>query len=315
MGNVDHLQGLLLHDLSALVRESKFAEKAAERRKLLDKYNAYAQRLMSRSKKEVMYNTRSIKTPKEELKLCDPSNEVRQQMLQEQYNRFAAGLESAREGLEYAEAFADAVESAIDDADKCMENEDHNILVMLLLESYYEVCGISLGIHHGGNSHSGGTQSTLLANWDKIVQYFYTTVDLRLGDLIDLCALRNILVKTTECFIHLREMELIFRKQEKVTVEDSENLNQATSNLIKTMQKYYPNVNVWWKLHYSCDHMVTKARANGMIGRPSAQGFEGWHSKYFLLRHVFISSPSLTSPEFRTSPAVCTIVINYREKE
>ena len=138
-------------------------------------------------------------------------------MLQEQYRTFNQRREIALEGCRYAEDYASAIISAIDNVKKCTENKEFCLLVMMLVDAYHKVCGITLGRHMGGMTHTGSSATTLLANWDKVVNYFYTAVEVRLGELVDLGRLRKILLKNTECMMHLRSVKLVLRKQEKVT--------------------------------------------------------------------------------------------------
>ena len=249
------------------MRQSQFTERLQERLEALNKLKTDLAEMIKDSKRDLRYYRTRLKNAKDGQHCGLTEDKLRQKV---QYYRDA---------LTYAENYDDAVESALDDAQICIENEDFCILVMILMEAYWEVCGITLGKHFGGMTHTGGTAVALLANWDKIVRYFFAAVKIRLRDLVDMEALAEIFRKSTVIFHHLRKVEVIQRKQEKLSGSDLQGLRCAYDDLKDAFKEEYPEANVWNKLHYSVGHMAEKAECNGMIARANAQGFEAWHGE------------------------------------
>jgi len=256
------------------MRQSNFTERLQERQTALQKLQIDTTAMVNDTKKHLGYFRRLLEKAK-----TGTAYRLSQEELEEKV-RFH------RDALTYAETYQDAVVSALDDARICIENDDHCILVMILMEAYREVCGVTLGKHFGGMTHTGGTSIAVLANWDKIVRYFFAAVQIRLKDLVDETTLAEIFRKSTIIFSHLRKVEVIQRKQGKLSDADLDGLRDAYVDLNDAFKDLYPTANVWNKLHYAVAHMTEKAKCNGMLARANAQGFEAWHGKYYWLAHI-----------------------------
>ena len=293
VGNTEHAQKLLVLDLVCFMRQSPFTERLRERLEALNQLKTDLMAMIQDSRRDLLHYRRRLEDAKAGRVYGLTEDELRQKV---QYYRDA---------LTYAENYDDAVESALDDARICIENEDHCILVMILMEAYWEVCGITLGKHFGGMTHTGGTAVALLANWDKVVRYFFAAVKIRLRGLVDMEALAEIFRKSTVVFHHLRKVEVIQRKQEKLSDSDLQGLRCAYNDLKDAFKEEYPEASVWNKLHYAVGHMTEKAECNGMIARANAQGFEAWHGERARIGLLLCF-------EFTVHTTTCTHHVSYR---
>ena len=292
-GNIQHCDQLLFDELTKIDKSSEMQRQATQLEDKLAKNYKQVEAEKQTLDKDLRKKANKLAGLEEVLKnssvaLADRERTAEISALRRSVRALRHDVNTLTQSRKSLLQYIDEIESARSEVElyiaaKATTKKQHRtrrtLAVLVLDDSYFEVCGLTPRKYWGGRTYVFRDALCLAENWEKIEAVFKTKLERITGGAypayVEKCiaAIR----KTTAIMKLLAPAAIMSKSQRKMDEERGMQFKTLCVSIGIEIRKQYPGVNIWWKLHVTEIHLWEIALLLGFLGIASEEGFEGAH--------------------------------------